>query len=188
MTDYFAEFGFPRRPALDEGGLREKYLQLAARLHPDAAGGDEEKFRGVQTAYKILGDSAARLRHLAELEFGGLVADKTLPPQDLFLRVAGTLQQAKDVLRRRDAARTALARALLADDIGRARAGVKETEKAVTEEKAMLTRELATLDAKWPACEPGELRGLAARMTFVSRWISELMEVSFKLEHGTVGS
>ena len=95
VTDCFALFGLPRRPALAAESLKEKYLQLAATSHPDSGSGDDEKFRTVQEAYQTLLDSAARLRHLLALEFGAW-EKKSLPAhQDLFLKVGGSLQQAK---------------------------------------------------------------------------------------------
>ena len=49
--------------------------------------------------------------------------------------------------------------------------------------RSVLERELIALDARWPEVRPEELGNLAAGLTFLTRWQSELRETGFRLEH-----
>ncbi|MEI6339058.1 MAG: DnaJ domain-containing protein [Verrucomicrobiota bacterium] len=183
VTDCFALFGFPRRPALDAAALKEKYLQQAACAHPDAGKGDDDKFRTVQQAYQTLRDPAARLRHLLALQFGGW-KKKSLPAhQDLFLKVGEALQRAMAFQQRLEKSQTSLARALLAQDRETALGRIRKVSQSVAEARSVLERELIALDARWPEVRPEELGNLAAGLTFLTRWQSELRETGFRLEH-----
>ena len=184
VTDCFAVFGLPRRPALAAETLKEKYLQLAALSHPDSGGGNEEKFRMVQEAYKILLDPAARLRYLLELQFGGV--EKKSPPahQELFLKVGGALQQARTLQQRLEKSQTSLTRALLAQDREPALRKIREALQSVQEVRRARDGELIALDARWPAASAEELADLASGLTFLARWQSELAETEFRLTHG----
>jgi len=44
----------------DAGSVRKAYLKRALKLHPDKAGGDADKFRGLTLAYEILKDAERR--------------------------------------------------------------------------------------------------------------------------------
>ena len=69
VEDAFSLFDLQPRPWIDELALKEKYLRLAAIKHPDLLDGGDEQFHRLQTAYKTLGEPAARLRHLLALQF-----------------------------------------------------------------------------------------------------------------------
>lgn len=181
VTDCFALFGLPRRPALAAESLKEKYLQLAATSHPDSGSGDDEKFRTVQEAYQTLLDSAARLRHLLALEFGAW-EKKSLPAhQDLFLKVGGSLQQAKAFQQRLEKSQTSLARALLARDRKIVLRKIREVSRSVEEARSARERELIALDTRWPEVRAEDLGNLASGLTFLTRWQSELSETEFRL-------
>ncbi len=183
VTDFFALFGFPRRPVLAADALKEKYLQLAALAHPDSSQGDDEKFRTVQEAYKTLLDPAARLRHLLELHFGG-VEKKSLPPhQELFLKVGGCLQQARALQPRLEKTQTSLARALLTKERHAVLRHLREVSESVATTRSLRERELINLDARWPEVRAEELESLASGLAYLTRWQAELSETEFRLEN-----
>lgn len=181
MTDFFAVFGLPRRPVLDEAVLKEKYFQQAALLHPDASSGDTEKFRLLQEAFQVLSDLPARLRHLQELEFPAIAP---APMQgDLFLQVGQAVQTAQSVSQRLEKTQTPLARALLAGEVASALRNVQSTLQIVEECRASLLQQVGQLDANWPPSAPAELNRLASGLAFVSRWHAQLAEWEFRLAH-----
>jgi curved DNA-binding protein CbpA len=86
MTDYFALLDVPRRPWLDPDSLKEKYLTLSGKLHPDRAPPDASDPRGahdryteINSAYHSLLGPRERLSHLLQLELG-THASRTFPP------------------------------------------------------------------------------------------------------------
>ncbi len=185
MTDYFALLGVPARPVVDEQALKAKYLRLAAESHPDA-GGEAEKFREIQEAYRNLHEPAARLRHLAALQ--GETAKGAMDGRvsDLFLKVGDVLQRARALLARTE--QGALARALLAQDRVRMLGEVRAEKSAVEAVRDVVSRELVALDARWPQRQAGELENFAASFRYLARWLAELSEAEFQLAHGEVAS
>lgn len=185
MTDYFALLGVPARPVVDEQALKEKYLRLAAESHPDG-GGDAEKFRNIQEAYRNLSDPSARLRHLATLRGEGAKSAMDARVSDLFLKVGGVLQRAKTLLAKTE--QGALARALLAQDRARLLGEVRAEKSAVEWVRDVISRELAALDMRWPEVQAGELENFASSFRYLDRWRAELAEAEFQLAHGEVAS
>lgn len=50
-------------PAADETTLRQAYVDLARRHHPDVAGGDASRMRAINAAWATLGDPVRRARY-----------------------------------------------------------------------------------------------------------------------------
>lgn len=77
-TDYFAFMGMERRPVLDEEKLREAFLALSQKVHPDRHFDAVEEVRDasldhaafVNRAYQTLKDPRERLKYLLTLETG----------------------------------------------------------------------------------------------------------------------
>lgn len=98
MTDHFALLDEPRRPWIDPGPLKEKFLRVTAEFHPDrvhtASEADKliatERYQDLNAAYNCLREPRARLLHLLELESGAKPSDiQRIPPgtMDLFVEV-----------------------------------------------------------------------------------------------------
>jgi curved DNA-binding protein CbpA len=118
VADYFEVLGLPRRAVLDEEDVRSAFRECGKVTHPDA-GGDETAFELVNRAYAALRDPGERLRHLSLLEFGaapdpaGTIDAETMA---LFEKVGGALARADAYFAKRDAASSAIAKALLASE------------------------------------------------------------------------
>jgi curved DNA-binding protein CbpA len=183
--DAFVLFDFERRPLIDEGTLKERYLRLAANCHPDAPGGHDGDFYFLQEAYKVLREPATRLRHLIELEFPDHVpGNGHAPHAELFLRAGSAVQVARGVSQRFEKANSALARALLSPEIAEALRQIREASEAVRKADDELADELRALDARWPDVSPEELAALASSFKFLARWQAQLSEWEFRLSTG----
>lgn len=180
MTDYFAFFGLPRHPRVDEGRLKERYLELAATSHPDATAGDSEKFAELRDAYQTLLDPALRIGHLLALDFPGFQrpANAAQYP-DLFMKVGSALQKAKSVTERRGAATSPLAKAVLAGEVKAASAQVDALLAEVRACRLTLENELEST-----GISPEKLAALASGFSFLRRWEAELAETGFRLANG----
>ena len=117
MDDAFATLYLERRLNLDPDAVECAWRQLSRELHPDADTGDAERAVAVNRAYQILRSPGQRLRHWLELHGVTLSRQAAVDPamMDFFTEVGGLLAQADDVLKRRAAASSALAKALLAE-------------------------------------------------------------------------
>ena len=75
-TDYFAQFGLPRKLAIEMGELEKKFLQLSWKLHPDNfinASPQErdlslKRSSELNDAYRTLRDPIARVEYLLAVE------------------------------------------------------------------------------------------------------------------------
>jgi len=106
--------GLPERLVFSEEEIRTAFREAGKSLHPDAGGGDGE-FAALKDALAILSSSSKRLRHWLELrgiviEIRGTIGGELM---ELFSEVGATTQRAESLIRKRDTAQSALAKALL---------------------------------------------------------------------------
>ncbi|MBO6004375.1 MAG: hypothetical protein J6Q00_02225 [Verrucomicrobia bacterium] len=103
--DYFALLDEPRKPWIDTGLLKDKFMEMSARYHPDkfpqATPEERERisarYAELNAAYQCLSHTRDRLLHLIELETGKPPSDvQRIPPgtSDLFMQIGQTCAQA----------------------------------------------------------------------------------------------
>lgn len=196
MTDYFALLDEPRRPWLDPEALKEKFLALSARSHPDrvhSLGQIEretahDRYTDLNVAYQCLREPKDRLRHLLDLERGAVPAEVRQIPSDLmdlFLEVGQVCRQTDALLAGKAATTSPLLR------VRRFERGQEWAEKLgamrvkLEDRRVSLMNELRELDDAW--LEAGgsrpEQMALLDRLEhvyrllgFYSRWSSQLQE------------
>ncbi len=61
MADYYDILGVSRGATDDE--IKKAYRKLAHKYHPDKAGGDEKKFKEINSAYQVLSDKTKRQQY-----------------------------------------------------------------------------------------------------------------------------
>ena len=59
--DYYQILGVPKGATEDE--IKKAYRRLAHQHHPDKTGGDDKKFKEINEAYQVLGDSKKRQQY-----------------------------------------------------------------------------------------------------------------------------
>ena len=168
--DAFARLGLERRLAIPEEELREAFRAAGKRDHPDA-GGSADDFRALQEAYARLSSPAKRLR--AWLECEGLTGEErgAISPQllDLFSTVGAALQEADEVTRRRGAALSALAKAMLEPAVQAAREKLEVAAEKVS--AAVVSQEAGFAEIEAGGGDPW----LTARdLAFLEKWQGEL--------------
>ncbi|MCW1887399.1 DnaJ domain-containing protein [Luteolibacter flavescens] len=170
MMNPFATLGLEPRLAISEEELRAAFREAGKREHPDA-GGSGEDFARVQEAFALLSRPSKRLRAwLAAKEISGDERGSISPGLvDLFGKVGTTLQQADAVTKRREAALSTLAKAMLEPAVQQAR---ESLEAALDEVAAALAAE----EAHFAAIEGGhgDPWRTARDLAFLEKWQAEL--------------
>ncbi len=201
-TDCFTLLEEPRRPWLDPLALKDKFLALSARVHPDRIHGatDGEKraahqrYTELNAAYQCLRDPKERLRHLLELERGARPAEvQPIPPalMDLFLEVSGLCREADAFLARTAAAKSPLLRVGMFERGQELTDKLRALQKSFAARREALAEETRALDAAWTTATPGESAARAdtlARLEelwrlfgYFGRWIGQLEERAVQL-------
>jgi curved DNA-binding protein CbpA len=173
MTDPFDLLGLPKRPLISGDEIGSAYRKLAASLHPDQSGGDEDRFKELGEAESVLRDPARRLRRLVNKGSGAAI-----PPEaaDLFPQVATLLREADELLARHATASNHLAKAVLAAPLRKLAADLDTLLAILGNWHSALDARLATLDAAWPAHDPESVATLADSFSYARRWESQLRE------------
>lgn len=184
MIDHFAILGQPRRPWLDSEKLRDAFHELSATLHPDVAGsGDATQFAQMNAAYIVLREPAARVRHLLELDLPRSLERSYAIPEilaALFGEIAPLRGRFEAFLRRRNAASTAIARALLASEEQPLRADLSAIAQTLERVQHGALDQLRAIDEEWSAANESpaaRLASLHAELAFLAKWNAQLREM-----------
>ncbi|MGH7939579.1 MAG: DnaJ domain-containing protein [Limisphaerales bacterium] len=193
MTDYFDLLNEPRRPWLDSDLLKQKFLSLSAKAHPDKVhpANESEKqaasktFAELNAAYHCLALPKLRLLHLMQLERGTKPGDiQQIPPPvaDLFTQVAAICRDADRFL----AEKAKIISPLL--QVQRFERGQEWLDTLNTFQKKLgvfqdeLLVKLKSLDAQWTADGSNRaellngLESLYRLFSYLNRWSAQIQE------------
>lgn len=177
----FNILGIEPQLVIDADALREAFREAGRSAHPDA-GGAEESFAALNTAFEILSNPSRRLRHWLELrglavETRGAVAPEIM---DLFSQVGETTQRAEALVRRRDEAKSALGRALLERETQACR---EDVERRITLVETAIERECAVFPIYQNASapDPTAASATARNLAFLEKWRSGLRGIYARL-------
>ena len=196
MTDFFALLHEPRRPGLDADRLRQKFIALAAKVHPDRVhnASEAEKaaanrhYADLNAACHCLTDPKTRLLHLLELERGSRPAEiQTIPPAlaDWFVGIAAICREADAFLQEREKVTSPL---LKIQWFERAQAWIErlqEWQKNLGGLRGELDARLELLDDAWQNASPvpetkaarlARLEELYRFYGYFNRWQNQLAE------------
>lgn len=199
MTDYFSLLNEPRRPALDAARLHEKFLTLAAEVHPDRIhnaphaekAAASRHYAELNAAHNCLAEPKSRLLHLVELERGEKPGEiQAIPPAlaDLFAGIAAICRETDAFLSEKEKVSSPL---LKIHWFERAQEWVKRLQawqSRLGELRAQLDERLNRLDQDWmrsdaaqrPAILP-KLEELYRFYSYFNRWQGQLQERAVRL-------
>ena len=191
MTDNFALLDEPRRPWIDPGHLKEKFLALSAAAHPDRVHqapeserqSADDRFSRLNAAYACLREPRDRLRHLLELESGARPADIERVPADLmtaFFEVGKLCQEADALLAEKARTTSPLLQLALFERAQEARERLSGLQQGVTGRREALWAELQQLNRDWESAGPGRplerLEQIYRLLSYFDRWSRQLQE------------
>lgn len=181
--DAFRLLNLPPRAALAEEELQAAWLGAARLAHPDQEGGDSETSAGLNAALEILKSPVTRLKHLLEhysnTPWRAVPLDAGL--MGLFEKLGPLLQQAGAFLKKKQAATSALARALLANEEMRLREALEELGLRLDEAWRAHEAALPMLDERLAqnpedAAAWSELQAQQARLAYLAKWRAQVRE------------
>jgi len=192
--DYFALVDEPRRPWLDADLLKQKFLTLSAKVHPDKihSAVDSEKiaaskkFAELNAAYNCLVNPKSRLLHLLELELGAKPKDIQQIPNalaDLFAEVSAVCRDADRFLAEKAKVVSPL---LQVEQFERAQEWIEKLnvlQKKLGGLREQLLSGLKSLDTKWVVTDSktrgdllSELEKLYRLFSYFNRWNAQIQE------------
>lgn len=181
MSDYFQLLGLPPRASLDEAELQRAYFEATKAAHPDQAGGDEHRSADLNAALETLKSPVTRLKHLIDTRSG--LGWRAIPLEaglmSLFEKLGPLLQQTAAFLTRKQAATSALAKALLASEEMRLRESLEGLNEAIGEEWQRLESALPACDVRLAAGDDSvwtELQALQAKFAYLTKWRAQIRE------------
>lgn len=172
--DAYSELGLERKLGLSDETVRGAFRAVGKSRHPDGdGGGDVEGFSRLQEAMRVLLDPAARLRCWLELEgvAGELRGAISNDLMEVFSQVGGVLQRADALIRERDGAESALAKALLEGRVQGCREELEEVQQG-------LAGMVAERVVRFEGIEAGEVDGweVARDLAFLAKWEAQVAE------------
>ena len=180
MTDAFALLGLPPRAVLDDSVLQDAWREAARAAHPDQPGGDAARAAELNAALDTLKSPVSRLKHLLELHqvpWRAVPLDAGL--MNLFERLGPLLQRGITLLAKKQAAATALAKALLTREELQQREALEILGLEIAEAWTALEQSLPPLDARLTAGDATvwtDLQACQARLAYLDKWRRQLRE------------
>lgn len=203
--NWFAVMGFARAPWIDEGQLKERYLERTKRAH---SGRHSENFARAQAsinrAWQTLKNDADRLAHFLELETGQDVRQEREAPErliPLFMLLGPLFQKVDQTLRTIREESSPILKAKRHLDAGPLLAGLSDASEKISalllenqsrlRKAHRLWRQLSAkthlenpVNAKPPAARTHllkELQDVCLSFSFLQRWQNQIAEKIFQL-------
>ena len=190
MFSCFALLDLERRPYLDPAVVKASFQERAASVHPDGYGTTREiaDFAAVELAFRTLRDPKLRLQHLLDLEFPGVrtAAPATVPAvlAELFTPANLLIGRVDAFLGRRNAAGSAVARAMMGREQLALRAEVESWQETLRHHELALQEDLRSADQFWTLAgerDSAKLLRLHQSFAFLTRWNEQARERLFAL-------
>jgi DnaJ-domain-containing protein 1 len=201
MTDNFALFDEPRRPWIDPEALKQKFLALSARLHPDRSHALPEaerteagrKFSDLNAAYNCLRDSKERLRHLLQLELGEKPADiQAVPPElmDWHFEIGRLCREADAVIAANAAPASPLVKVAQFERAQAQLDKLNAMRQRINARIDAVSQELAAMNPAWNTTPPGNperdqilkrLDEIYRLLGYLGRWLNQVQERAVSL-------
>ena len=181
-ASYFHLLKLTPSASLDEGTLQTAYVAATRSAHPDQAGGNATLAAELNVALETLKSPVTRLKHLIETEsetpWRSIPLESTM--MSLFEKLGPLLQQGAIFLKKKQAAASALSRALLASEEMRLREQLEDLNQRIEEPWAALEQQLPNYDQRIAAGDLSvwqELQAMQAHFAYLSKWRAQIREM-----------
>lgn len=180
--DDFAALGLEPCPWIASKDLKKRFLELAAKWHPDAGGGSTERFQRIGVAYARLKDPALRIDTLVKATWPDAPAAKpAFPDQRIFGEIASALQQSRGLRTIPSGKGSALLLVLQIRKAGDFLPLLEGLVKKLAKARKPLEEELRNHSEDWRKRGAEYWKGMANRFRFLEKMEKELAEELFLL-------
>lgn len=192
--DPFSLFGLEPSLALDPDILESRFRETSKKWHPDSQTGDAGTFREIGAARIILSEASTRipaaLRALGLAEGGATGSENSISTlseelMDLFAQLSPAIQKVEAVARKKTAARSELALALLAPEEIAARRPIEAAGKQIQSLMDLRLDLLNDLDRLIKTDDPHpaakKAHQIARDCAFLERWQKQVRNTLLKL-------
>ena len=167
----FDTFSLTPTLVLDLKDLREIYQNLAAENHPDNDG-DKQQFEKINLDYAVLRSPSKRLKAFMQHEgikydSRGAVSNDLM---DLFMRVGSLVQEADAFIRKKSAATSILAKALLEAESMELQDKLSELIAIIESNQSKITESFSS------PINDSELPQIARNLSFLEKWQAQLQQ------------
>lgn len=178
MDDAFAALDLERRLDLSDDVIELAWRELSRDLHPDSDRGDAERAAAVNRAHQILRSPARRLRHWLGLHGVEIARQSAIDPalMGLFAEIGPALTAADEVLKKRAAASSALARALLAEPEISAQQRLQGLLGKLGKQRADLTARFHQFESDSSSGRFENALAATGQLAFLENWESQVRQ------------
>jgi hypothetical protein len=190
-SNAFETMGLPPRPWLEREKLQARFVDLAARWHPDANPDPEaaSRFQALVGAHLLLRDPVKRLECVLQLEDPSHAAAQpgaeiTEELTDLFLKIATFNRQLQAFYAQQPATVSPLNRALLHSDRLSFTHDLEQLSQRVEHHWERCEAQIHAADTIWERRTPellNSLKKVLREMIFLQRWRTQLRESRVRL-------
>jgi curved DNA-binding protein CbpA len=187
----FEILGLPVRPWIERETLQSKFVELAARWHPDTNPDPEaaSRFQALVGAHLLLRDPVKRLECVLQLEAPTQAtaqtgAEITQELTELFLSIATFNRQLQAFHAQQPATQSTLSRALLQSDRLSLGHDLEQLNQRVEHHWQRCETQIHAADFIWDRRTPellDSLRKVLREMAFLQRWRVQLRESRVRL-------
>ncbi|WP_018969033.1 DnaJ domain-containing protein [Rubritalea marina] len=168
----FLTFDIPASASPDLATVEARFNELAAKHHPDQ-GGNKADFEELNQAYQILSSPAKCLK--AYLAVAGIPHDPrgTVGNElmDLFMEVASLVQSSEAFIRKKHAAQSALAKALLEPESMATQTKISSLIQSIESAESTQLEQLSS------ATQDAQLSQIARNLAFLEKWRAQLQQL-----------
>ena len=170
MTNAYQLLSLEPALVISEDALRDAWREAGKKAHPDA-GGSEADFAELRDAFARLSSPSRRLMHWLELRGtpGDVRGSISSGLMDLFSEVGTASNRAEELIRKRDAAKSSLGRAMLEGETLLCRETV---ELAIASVEAQIGKEMIEFPI-YQATESPDVEAAsrtARNLAFLEKW------------------
>ncbi|MDA7673014.1 hypothetical protein OAK43_01285 [Verrucomicrobiales bacterium] len=172
-ADAFATLDFPRRLVLSMEEIEGRWRELSRESHPDSDSGDSDRAADVNRAYETLRSPGSRLRHWLELNAVEIPRNASID-EDLmaqFTEIGSLLALADAFMAKKNAATSAIAKALIADEEFAVQKDVQNRMGHLKAQIEAISDQFNAFEADYVAA----VRGLE-KLRFLEKWNQQCQE------------